>query len=164
MTTITTTRIDEGPSQYSFNSEEQLIKEEIKLEVKPKSLARFTCTFCQREEQSYKFLKKHVEDIHLGLKYLCSVCDFNSQDRNWSIEHMTRSHRTQNIDNLKFECGICQFQGELQEHSDHVILIHPEYCDFLFDDIDDEVTVMEEKYAPITGEMKVEKDDGNRWP
>ena len=68
-------------------------------------------------------------------------------------------------DNLKFECGICKFQGEHQKHSDHIIMIHPEYCDFLFNDVDDEVTkVMDQKYVPLSGEMKVEKDDSGRWP
>ena len=156
--------IDEKPSESSYMAEDDSIKEEIKLEIKPEPLARFTCTFCQSEEQSYKFLKKHVEDIHLGLRYLCSLCSFNSQDREESRVHMAETHREMNFDHLKFECGICRFQGEIQEHSDHVIMVHPEYCDFLFDDVDDEVTVMEEKYAPITGEMKVEKDDGDRWP
>ena len=96
--------------------------------------------------------------------YICSLSDFNSQEQDESREHMEKTHMKMSPDNLKFECGICKFQGKLLEHSDHTIMIHPEYCNFLFDDVNDDVTVVEQKFAPLFGEIKVKEDDGGRWP
>jgi hypothetical protein len=72
-----------------------------------------------------------------------------------------------NLEELKFECRSCQLGGEFQDHSDHILMFHPEFADFLFDDIDDEVSVVEAtnyKFAPIVKDMKVEPDDGSKWP
>ena len=148
----------------SLKTNGNLFERENVLERNPEAVARLKCTFCQSEEQSYKFLKKHVENIHQGLRYMCSLCDFNSQEQDKSRQHMEKTHMKTSPDNLKFECGICKFQGKLLEHSDHIIMIHPEYCHFLFDDVDEELTVVEQKFAPLSGEMKVEEDDGGRWP
>ena len=147
-----------------INQDEMKPEDLVKLEIKDEPVPRFTCQFCQGQEASYKALKKHVEEVHLGLKFDCNLCIYNSTDREASREHMEWIHKNKNLDQLKFECGICNFRGEIQEHSDHIILVHPEYSDFLFDDIDEEVNVVEEKYAPIHGDMKVEKDEGDRWP
>ena len=140
--------------------------EDIKLEVKSEPLQpRFTCTFCGTDQQSYKRLKKHVDNDHLGLSYHCSLCNFTSQDKDASMEHMEVEHeQMKNLDLLKFECGICRFRGEIQEHSDHILLDHPEFSDFLFDAIDDEVQVIEEPNVVFQGEMKVERGEDQRWP
>ena len=137
------------------------------LEVKCEPLQpRFTCTFCGTDQQSYKRLKKHVDDDHLGLSYHCSLCLFTSQDKDASMEHLEVGHNKnmKNLDLLKFECGICRFRGEIQEHSDHILIDHPEFSDFLFDAIDDEVQVIEEPNVVFQGEMKVERDEDQRWP
>ena len=140
--------------------------EEVKLEVKSEPLQpRFTCTFCGTDQQSYKGLKKHVDDDHLGLSYHCGLCDYTSNDKDDSLEHMELEHdQVKKLDLLKFECGICRFRGEIQEHSDHILLVHPEFSDFLFDAIDDEVQVIEEPKVQFPGEMKVERDEDQRWP
>jgi len=142
------------------NGNKEELKTNIKKEIKPDPEPQFTCTFCQSEQFSYKMLKSHVEEVHLGLDYHCNICKFTSNDKDMSNDHMALAHRgEENMRELKFGCGLCEFRGELKEHSDHIILHHPEYSDFLFDDIDDNVSVKEEKFV-----AKVERDEDDRWP
>ena len=140
--------------------------EDVKLGVKSEPLQpRFNCTFCGTDQKSYKKLKKHVDDDHLGLSYHCNLCDFISNDKDSSMDHMEVEHdQKKNFDQLNFECGICKFKAEIQEHSDHVLLDHPEFSDFLFDAIDEDVQVVEESQTQFTAEMKVERDEDQRWP
>ena len=140
--------------------------EDVKLGVKSEPLQpKFNCTFCGTDQKSYKKLKKHVDDDHLRLSYHCNLCEFISKDKDAAMDHMEVEHdQKKNLDQLNFECGICKFKAEIQEHSDHVLLDHPEFSDFLFDAIDEDVQVVEESQTQFPAEMKVERDEDQRWP
>ena len=156
--------VSRGSEQVYQEASYSGVLEELEVKCEPLQ-PRFNCTFCGTDQKSYKKLKKHVDDDHLRLSYHCNLCEFISSDKDASMDHMEVEHdQKKNLDHLNFECGICKFKAEIQEHSDHVLLEHPEFSDFLFDAIDEDVQVVEESQTQFPAEMKVERDEDQRWP
>ena len=86
-----------------------------------------------------KALKKHVEILHLKLNYRCEKCSHNSDDEDAVKDHIDNYHNKEGENNhLVIDCGICQHSGDIEHHSDHILREHPEYADFLFEDIEDD--------------------------
>merc|ERR1712179_14429 len=62
------------------------------------------CNFCQMPFSSERWLKKHVESIHLlKSKQKCAICDFSTFDMFNLYEHNSTVHI-----NIKYDCDECE--------------------------------------------------------
>jgi len=108
--------------------EEYLVKEEISdsnddclsefefvpvdnLDLKKKTLnsvdKRFDCPQCNFNSKRPSDLRRHIDAVHLEIKYMCETCDYSSKDK-WRLKtHQNFAHK-----GIKFSCKLCEYHAK----------------------------------------------------
>ena len=64
------------------------------------------CNFCEMQFSSERWMKKHIESIHLlKSKQKCAICEFSTFDMFDLYEHNSTVHI-----NIKYDCNECEMQ------------------------------------------------------
>ena len=66
---------------------------------------KYPCLLCDYRATQKTNLDIHVESVHVKKNYECSICDYKIHSRFNLARHMRRNHRSQRISNSK--CEVC---------------------------------------------------------
>ena len=91
--------------------------DEKKPHVKPKI---FSCELCDFQALAPYRLRRHLLNVHQGLRYECSQCSYRSTRKNHLKRHINIIHN-----HVRFNCSICDYQATRKDHlKNHIYSVH----------------------------------------
>ena len=104
------------------------------------------CPFCEYRPVNSCNIKRHVANVHQGLKYDCTNCDYQSGDKSnlrrhiekshlgvtytcelcqhvWNSKQLLKSHVDVKHNGLLFKCDNCQFKSARKSNLENHILV-----------------------------------------
>lgn len=71
------------------------------------------CPECSFKAASFWTLKVHMEMIHLEMRWLCVLCNYNTKEKYILRKHIKNDHQTYHPDHLDYHCIRCNVQGPI---------------------------------------------------
>ena len=86
---------------------------ESKTEEKTSNI--FDCTYCNKKFVGKDNFKRHVNGMHLGVKYDCNQCSYKATQISNLNEHIKAVH-----DHMRYQCDYCEYNSQRRK----VVLEH----------------------------------------
>ena len=90
------------------------------------------CSECGFKAASFWILKVHMEMIHLLMRWICNLCDYNTKEKYILRKHIRNNHSQDfKEEYMSYECGNCSTNGPMIAAAsgscfvDHISSRHP---------------------------------------
>ena len=115
-------------SEKEVRNDDSREKNGIKiLTLNSKEERSHACHECNFRAKEFHTLKVHIEMTHVNLRFYCTICQYTTKERYPLKGHLKLKHGVSLEDSnlhTKQECGICYFQGSVEEFEEHINIFH----------------------------------------